>query len=390
MAQRLLLPWAGFGNLVYRFNEIHQFVGHCQKKSLPTQGQRREAKAGNFADPRLGRPWPKSHALFKLLHGFYYSRWYSELQIEGFFDDFRPDLLVIYHLQNEAIRPYVSAARRRGIRTLGIVGSWDQPTTKGPVCPGVERYVVQGRRMRDELAKYHRVDPGKVEVIGWPQMDFYRQPGLLKPRTEFMDSLGLPAERKLILFAANSSRLGPHEPGIAANLRQRIRQGQFALPVSLVIRPHPNDMQWQERLGGLHDPPDVVALPAERGRLDFLANLLKHADVVMTTGGSMTLDAAAMDCCVVNIAFEGDLGLDFKQIIRQWYDLDHIKPVVKSGGVWVVESYRELEEAVAAYLADPARDARGRARLRAEQLEPFDGRASERLAELIAREALIG
>ncbi len=394
LAERALMkplrPWAGFGNLVYRFNERQGFAGHRFKKSLPPQRRAREAQAGNYVDPALGRPLARSRALFHLIHRLYYTPWYSEPGVEAFLDQYRPHLLVIHHLQNQAIRPWVCAARRRGLRVVGIVGSWDQPTTKGPLPPGLARVAVQSRVMQEELAKYHQVPLERIEVTGWPQMDFYQNPGAIWPRERLAQELGLEPSRRLILYGTYSQRLGPHEPGIAAHLAQRLAQGAFGPDTTLVIRPHPKDNEWQERFGHLHEPPRVVALANESGRLDFLATLLAHAGVVLASTGTILLDAVALDTPAVNIAFDGRLKKGYQESIKRWREMDHYRRVIASGALAMVESFAELDAAVAAYLADPAKDAEGRARCRAEQLEPFDGRASRRLAQLIAREAQEG
>lgn len=388
--QRLTGGVAGFGNLVYRFNEIHQFVGHGQKKTLPPERRAREALAGNFCEPSLGRPWPRSRGLLRLLYAAHHTTWYSEPWVEERFDQFRPHLLAIHHLQNQPIRPYVSAARRRGLPILGIVGSWDQPTTKGPLCPGLARVLVQSQRMRQELVQFHKLDPARVEVTGWPQMDLYRRPERLPEREVVLAGLGLPPDHRIVLFGLNGARLGPHEPAVAAHLARRIGEGAFGPQLSLLVRCHPNDSQWQKRLAGLHDPPRVVVTPPEPGRLEVLAGLLRQAALVLASSGSILLDAIALDAPALGLAFDGDPTLDYDRIVARFYEMDHYAPVVASGGLRLVKSYPELDEALRAYLDDPARDAQGRARCRAEQLEPFDGRASERVVQLIRAEARRG
>jgi hypothetical protein len=385
--QRATGRWAGFGNLVFRFNEIQGFAGHRRKKLLPPDKLEREALAGNHPDPRLGRPFPRSRLLLRLLYASYYSTWYSEPGVEAFCDQYRPHLLVLYHLQHPGLRPWLSAARRRRLPVLGIVGSWDQPTTKGPLCPGVESYAVQSRRMASELVRLHGVDPSRVAVTGWPQMDPYRDPALVWERERLCAEIGAEPERALITLGANSARLGAHEPSIAGRLAEWVASGGPGRPATLVIRPHPKDGAWRERFGGLHRPPHCLVLPREVGRLELLANLLRHSAALLASSGSVLLDAVALDTCAIGIAYDGDLEPPRHQSIARAYEQDHYRPVVTSGGVRLARDHQSLLEAVAEALADPGRDAAGRAALRAEHLEPLDGRASERLVWLILARA---
>ena len=384
---RLFRPWADHGNLAYRFNERHGFSGHQFKKKMPPLRRQREAVAGNYVDPSLGKPFPGSRTVYNLLRRIYFNAWYSEPGVELFFDEFQPDLVVIHHLQNTSIRPWIAGARRRNLPVLGIVGSWDQPTTKGPLPPGLVRVLVQSQAMADQLIKYHGVEPSRIDVTGWPQMDFYKTARIIRPKEELASELGLEPQRRFILFGANSPRLGPHEPGIASHIASNIENGRYGPEVSLVIRPHPKDDQWETRFRPLHKPPQVVALPAESGRLASLVNQLAHASIVLGSAGTILLDAIAMDTCALFIAFDGGLKKNAIESIARWTEIDHYRPVLDSGSMAVVHSFEELDRSITGYLANPDQDSEGRARCRAEQLEPFDGRASGRLARLIAEEA---
>lgn len=388
LAQRIcmrpFLTIAGFGNLAYRFNELQRFVMHAQKKKLPHARRVREAQAGNFLDQGLGRPFPNSHFFFKLLYKMYYATWYSEPSVEAFFDSFQPDRVVLHPVQVECLRPYNTAARRRRIPLLGIVGSWDQPTTKGPICPGLSKVAVQSENMSRELQRYHGFRQDQIAVTGWPQMDYYKTPGVLKPRDEFLAELGLSEKHRYVLMAGYSARLGAHEPSIASHLVNFLKRHELTKDLCLIIRPHPKDGLCEKRFGHLRNPPKVVVLQAEWGRLDFLANLLYHGEVLLSTGGTISLDAIALDTKVINLAFDGDLDVPSAESVGELFKSEHYSAVVETRGVKLVKSYAQLEDALINYLRHPSLDQEGRQRCLREQLHPFDGLSSHRLVEFIA------
>lgn len=391
LAERALMKpfrqWAGWGNLVFRFNERAGFTGHRFKKKLPPERRERENLAGNYPDPRFGRPFPRSRFIYNLIYRLYHTTWYSEPAVEAFLDDYEPDLLVIHNVQNQAIRPWISAARRRGLPMLGIVGSWDQPTSKGPMPPGVEIFLVQSEFMKQELVEHHHIEPRRVKVTGWPQMDFYKMPGAIRPKPELAAELGLSPSQDYVLFAGNSPRLGPHEPAVAQHIAKLVQRGDLGRECVLVLRPHPNDNQWRARFGGLRKPFQVLVLPPEAGRMDFLAALLSHARLLVSTGGTISLDAIALDTPVVNLGFDGDMNLEEHESIRTWFKAEHFMAIINSGSVRFVKSYQELDKAITDYWHNPAQDAAARAKCRQDHLEPLDGCSSKRVVERISWEA---
>ena len=83
---------------------------------------------------------------------------------------------------------------------------------------------------------------------------------------------------------------------------------------------------------------------------------------------------------MINIRFD-----DSENTANQehWYQMDHYRPVVESGAVEVVDSFKELDTALASYLANPSHRAPGRQWLRENLMDPLDGKSGERLAEVI-------
>ena len=95
------------------------------------------------------------------------------------------------------------------------------------------------------------------------------------------------------------------------------------------------------------------------------------------------MDAVAFDTCVVNLGFDGAVEVDDSESSRHWYQMDHYRPVLESGGVWLAADFDELDTAINAYLHDPGLHADRRRLLREQQLEPMDGRASARIVNII-------
>ena len=378
------LTRSDYPSLVYRFNEINGFVGHRQKSAMSVARQTREALAGNFVDPNLGKPFATNRSLFKTLYRIYYGRWQCiPPSIASFVREAKPAAMVLWNPQNTLTKDYLVAANKFKIPIVVVITSWDMPTTKGPIGPGVQKYIVNSQAMKQELMSFHEIDADRIDVSGWPQMDVYLQTKAIG-REAFMDSLNIAGNRKLVVFAANSERLGCHEPSVVEHLAGRINDGTFQHSCTLLVRPHPKDGNWKNRFGSVLGCENVLVEPPEWGRLKHLGSLMRHADVVVASQGSITMDAAALDTCIVNIGFDGGMEVPATESVRNWYRMDHYKTVLETGGVWLVDDFDELDVAVNAYLNDPGLKSIERQRLRTDQLEPMDGSASRSIVNIIA------
>jgi hypothetical protein len=384
LVQVLLLKQGRHDALFYRFHKLHHLFIHrwwAAKRNDGTANLDGDVQK-KLIDPTLAWPFPNSRGVFGLLLRLRFWQWANNPGVEAFFDKNRFDLVVFNFVQTSPIFPYVMAAKRRGIKTVGIVGSWDNPTTKGPLYP-CGRYVVQNRYMADMLKKYHDVGADKVTICGWPQMDIYQRPGILAERAEFLAGMGLSPRCRLLLFGASTKRFGRHEPSVLRYLLRQMEAGVYGPEIALVIRAHPGDHGWQGRLAEFQGRERVIVEPPNYTDRVHLTNLLRHADIVMSTAGTICLDAVAFDTCAISIAFDGDEQLAAGEGSALFYQSEHYASVIETGGTRYVESFCDLDQAIRAYLHDPAQDADKRLALRALHLEPFDGKAGERLVTLL-------
>jgi hypothetical protein len=267
------------------------------------------------------------------------------------------------------------------IKLLGINGSWDQPTTKGPLCPGIDRIVAQNEIVRDELIRFHHVSPDRIRVIGWLQMDPYIGAQDLA-RDALFSRIGIPLHHRYILFAANAPRLGHHEPEVVRRLAERIQTGEIGGDVTLVCRSHPQDRDWKARWGRAADLPNVVVEPPDLGPMDHLAALISNAGVVVASAGSINLDAIALDTPTIGLAWE-DEALPYCDRPARAYDLEHLAELRTSPGMMFARNLDELVSACRRYLDDRSTDAAGRSELRQRYLFRLDGGAAARLVNEI-------
>ena len=124
--------------LANRFDAIAGFRGARGRLKQSRALRKIALKDGLPASPWFGFPFARSPLLFRRLKGLYQSGLMRFTAAESTLDDIRPALMVLGNVQNHFTMPYALAASRRGVPLLGAIGSWDQPTTKGPLNPALE------------------------------------------------------------------------------------------------------------------------------------------------------------------------------------------------------------------------------------------------------------
>ena len=376
-ARTVLWPGLGFAGLAFRFNEMHGFAAHRLKVSLDAERQAREALAGNFVASRYGWPWPRSRATYRALRQLYWRPRSLDPAVKAMIDGIGPDVAYLAQAQLPGQRDLILAAARRGVSLVGNIASWDQPTTKGPVPPLLDRYLVQGSWMKDCLVAHHGITPAKIEITGWPQMDAYGEAGGRQVLATCRARLGIPADSLVILFGLYSPRLGGHEPAAARALLVEIER-RPELNWHLLIRPHPRAVDFLNAFDDLRCSPQVSFVTERLDDLRQLRDQIRLASAVVSSFGSLALDAVALD----RPAFYLSNGEE-----SPWTQMEHIASVVNTGAVPVASSIPVLVRMLVRNLGEPEHLASERARLRALHLGLLDGKAGERVAAAILRAA---
>ena len=147
-----------------------------------------------------------------------------------------------------------SAARRIGLPVVGHIASWDHTVGKGIVSPALQRYIVQNEVMRDDLVRYHGIDPERIVVTGWPQTDvFHRR----RPREEYervVRDLGLDPARPVVLVMGNTPTNAPYERPFVERLVALVGRERRGSRFSAAVSPAPARPGMARTLRGRRSP----------------------------------------------------------------------------------------------------------------------------------------
>lgn len=311
-----------------------------------------------------------------------------------FFDRYQPDLLFTTTLYSP-VHNLEWAAKQRGIPCAAFVLSWDNPTSKGPFPVRPEKIILWNQILFEELIAHHDCTSEELYVSGVPQFDIYAQQGHYRGREEFFKRWNLDPSLPLVTYTTGTPGTSPFDDEVVEILYKRIQEGALRQKVQLLVRLHPKDkIKFYSRFEGL--PGLVLQLPGRAGitadswnptydDMFGLAELMKYSAVVVNVASTTTIDAAALDTPIVNIAFDGYVTKPYLESCVRYYDYEHYKRIVNTGGVRIARNPDEMIQAIQVYLDNPSLESDGRRRIRDEQCWKLDGNSGRRIAEYLIR-----
>jgi len=325
------------------------------------------------------------------------------------FEEYRPDLVIVPSMGNLKGEHFLlRAARRYGVKSVSVVLSWDNSTTRGLPGGKIDHVVAWTPHMRRELVDGMDIEPSKVFVGGVAHFDRHvhlqrEGPG----RTEWFEDRGLDPDRELICFGTMSPTRWQTNTDIIEILGEAIEKGRFVRPCQLLVRVHP--IYFLKRKGSqkfddtlehfrridqtssniFFDYPEMLSeesLHMADKDMHSLGSALKHSDVLVSFFSTLNLEASIFDTPCVNIGFNGfaESGtVPFSRDIEQVVEFDHIQRLLSYNATPIANSSEDLIEKINAYLIDPGLHREERRRLRDSECGPNLGTAGESLGRFL-------
>ncbi|HED38055.1 MAG TPA: hypothetical protein ENI76_07410 [Ignavibacteria bacterium] len=312
-------------------------------------------------------------------------------RLDKYFKKYKPNLVFTSNIIVPLDRSFLRHAKKRGVRTVGMINSWDNITlSKYPFRILPNHLVVHNAIIKDEAVKYLDIPKEKIFISGLPHFDFYVT-GKRSTREEFCTNLGISSDKRIILFASIGSSLNPTERQVLSLLDDAIVKEKLPKDMVIIFRQHPTE---KTLVGDTNKSSNIIIddsktiLTKENSYseiltkdMEHLADSIFHSDVMINTASTMSIDASVFDKPVINIAFDGWEEKQFHESVSRFYKPSHAhyQPIVKSGGVRITYSIDDLIEVINLYLNDPTLDKKGRRRIVEEQCYKLDGQSGKRI-----------
>ncbi|MDB4992173.1 MAG: hypothetical protein JWL75_418 [Parcubacteria group bacterium] len=335
--------------------------------------------------------WPVDWLLRKVTRATHRSKLFAPLMKK-----YQPDLVFLPTIFAHNDIRLLKWCADHDVPTIGMIKSWDNLIGKDPLLVWPDRLIVHNELVRELAWSMHRFPYDRIFIGGIPQMDVYAQPATIPSRTELFEKYHLDQNKRLIMYTAVGRLISYHELEVITYLADVVHA--LAEPSQLLVRLHPaypSDDASVEAIPGI-----TVVRPgmagAERNplRFDFefrdeevrdLMGMLAHSDVIIQSGSTTAIDAACFDTPIISLGFDGYAkNVREEESASRLLKKDHFARIVATGGTRAVYTPAELEEALTAYLANPALDHAGREKIVSEQCYKLDGKSGERIGSYIS------
>lgn len=309
---------------------------------------------------------------------------------DSLFHTYAPDVVFTTDSFNREDAALLLEAERRGVRTVGMVRSWDNATTKGVLLSVPERVIVTNAVLKDELVTIHHISADIITVSGVPHYDMVRRPPTVT-REQFCAELGLDPAKKIILYAPGGSILYKHDALILRTFKQLVDAGRFTFPVQFIIRFPPADSVDTSPVTG--DPHFVVDDPgtrvtarkkeSEMSRSDqeHLHNSLSHADIVLTLASTMIIDGTVYGKPTVVFGYDPEPNLP--DPISKFVEYVHLKKLLGSGLITVSKNDDEFVRDINEYLKNPKMNQDKRDEVVRRYVRALDGQSGNLVAQAV-------
>jgi CDP-glycerol glycerophosphotransferase (TagB/SpsB family) len=287
-------------------------------------------------------------------------------------------------------------ARRHGVKTVGMPGSWDHfPKRFEPLK--LDTLLVWNETVKKEGIELQGYDEKNIAITGVPHYDIFAREDLLESRKSFCKKHGFDPAKK-ILFFASDSRYAPNDGDIVSIMLEAIKNKQFYRDAQILVRPYPGISSEHEKFDQFNNEPLVyvdwiepIKLFGHSGfgwypkfeEIVYFMNCLYHADVIVNTYSSVSVEGSAFLKPIININFDGYDTKPFEKSVKRFGRQTHSRHVLDTGGAIQAENAEALINIINAFLKNPETNEDNVITLRDKMCWRVDGESSKRIADHI-------
>jgi hypothetical protein len=304
-------------------------------------------------------------------------------------------LLVLTHPTHSFELPVYKAALKLSIPVIGILRSWDNIHKGLRIRP--DFLTVWNPVNKQEAIDLLKLDPAQVHITGGSQFDGYFSERVRNStREEFCEALNLDPRRPIIMLATLGSFLHLYDEQYLVDvLIEAILCGAIPGKPQLVIRLHPTSrLEYMQkylahdfvRLSYIAGYIPSIGWTMSRREVEDVGCLMKHSDVVVSPGSTITIETAIFDTPTIVPVFhhyQPDSGVE----IFQYHFNTHFGRLRADNLVPFAQNIEDLLREVRTCLSDRGYFAPQRKKLAHDYIHFFDDQSTRRVADFIIAKA---
>ncbi len=240
-----------------------------------------------------------------------------------------------------------------GKPTIASIHSFDN-VTKRKWQPFIfDHYFVWNTFNQQELITiYPALKHSSVSITGAPQFDFHFKLEYVLPKQEWLSMMGLPDDKKIILYAGGAAVHFPTEPQYAATLCKAIENGNIDQNAVILLRSHPlcNIDRWKNFIGS---SPVIFYYQPTHGvnknnysnvsitDIKILVSTLFYSDVHISLCSSMAIDGSIFNKPQIAPYYD-NVNKAGEPYLKSIYTQKHFQSIVASGVLQFADSEENL------------------------------------------------
>lgn len=317
----------------------------------------------------------------------------KDFNFKIYFEKYNPDLVILGHLFGDIEISLLREAKKRKVKSIGIINSWDKLVSRGIIRLLPDYLIVHNNIMKKEAISYADFDSHRIYVTGIPHYDifFNNKPSA---KEKFYKKIGADSDKKILLVCPTGQFYSDNDVDMINLLTKLQKEEKISKNLQILVRFPPNDFVDVSNLLNkellLFDQPGV-RFSSKRGvnwdmnydDNQHLLDTLYYSSIIICPPSSLSVDAAVFDLPIINLKFPYKGKRFDRQNINLFYEADHYKKLIKTKGVKIVESTKELVEWINIYLKNPKIDSEKRQKIIEEQCQYIDGKSGQRMANII-------
>jgi len=313
-------------------------------------------------------------------------------QYQDLIRKYHPDIIFATNIIEEAA--LLKAARREHVTAVAMPKTWDNPS-KLYFRARADAIMAWSPFMKEQMVTMQDYRENEVHVFGIPQYDYFLDGARAETRDDFCARVGLDPTKKILCFGSEG-KVMTSDADIAEILYDFVSNRALNEDCQLFIRPHFGYKDDEKKFVSFAGRPGVVidtynrpssgfrdAWDYSTEHMNHFLSVIRHADVLVNTGSTLALDAAALGTPTIFIVFDGYEKNSFFISSARWYVCDYLEEFMRYNSSFIADSPESLRESINQLLKNPELLAQNQRKLCGRFCHMLDGNSGERLFQKI-------